>query len=255
MNWRPILVHVAWLAALAVVIEAGTIWVCSRWFWTPIQRHYLPAYIWSSLPVITPATAEARIIWKTGPHRKRELATDEDVVDSGGDTGGMKLSQSAIEAGWKGLSEGVPQQFWTSTLRQDLPDLAFDGEGLWSFLLLPEACGLVVFCYGIYGCIRLGNQLMDWAVELTWKRQRSPWEGSVQSIFDRSSAMVQGLRPPLAKLYRIATQGAKAHRLVATTNVAQTKTPARPQSFPFPLFGVYSTTTEGYLWSERDKTE
>ena len=64
MNRRPMLTWIARLAALAMVVQAGTIWVCSRYFWTPIQRHYLPAFIWCSLPEIGPATVEVRLIWK-----------------------------------------------------------------------------------------------------------------------------------------------------------------------------------------------
>lgn len=254
MNWRAILIRLAWLAALAIVCETGTIWVCSSWFWTPIQRHYLPTYIWCSLPVITPATAEARIIWKTAPHRKREPATDDDAVDSEGGTG-MQLSQSALDAGWKGLAEGSLQQYLAATLRRDLPDLAFDGEGPWSFLLLPEACGLVMFCYGFYGCVRLGNWLMGWAADLTWKHQRSPWEELLPSLFDRFSATARGIQSQLAKLHRSATQCIKTHRAAPTASVAQPEPPARPASFAFPLFGVYNGTGEGYLWSERDEIE
>ncbi len=62
MNWRAILTRLAWLAALAMVVETGTIWVCSSWFWTPIQRHYLPAYIWCSLPVISKRVFKA-VLW------------------------------------------------------------------------------------------------------------------------------------------------------------------------------------------------
>ena len=254
MNWRPILVHLSWLAALATVVEAGTIWVCSLWFWTPIQRHYLPAYIWSSLPVITPATAEAHLIWKTGPHRKRELATDEDVVDAGGGTA-MKLSPLAIEAGWKGLAEGPPQQFWTATLRQDLPDLAFDGEGLWSFLLLPEMCGLVVFCYGFYGCIRLGSRLMDWAADLTWKHQRSPWDESSPSLFDGCAEIAQTVCSCIVSLHRRAKHCIETRQVPMTANITQTEPSIKPQSFAFPLFGVYSGAGKGYLWTERDAIE
>ena len=140
MNRRPILAALARLAALAVVVQVGTIWVCSSWFWSPIQRHYLPAYFWSSLPVVAPSTVEVRLIWKTRQHRKPELASDDDAVRSDDGTG-MALSQSAIDAGWTGLTEGSPQQVSTAILGRDLADLAFDGESLWDFLLLPELCG------------------------------------------------------------------------------------------------------------------
>lgn len=254
MNWRPILVHFAWLVGLAMAVASGTTWVCSRWFWTPIQRHYLTAYIWCSLPVITPATAETRIIWKTGLHRRRALATDDDVVDSEG-RAGMKLSQSALDAGWRALAEGPPQQFLTATLRRDLPDLAFDGESLWNFLLLPEACGVVVFCYGLYGCLRLGDRLLDWAADLAWRHRRLPWEESSLGPFDWYSEMARELQSRLGKLCRSAKQRIEVHRAAATANVAQTEPPAKPQSFPFPLFGVCNGMGEGYLWSEKDEID
>ena len=82
MNRRQIPVILARLVALAMVVEAGTIWVCANWFWTPLQRHYLSVHIWCSLPIVTPSTAEVRLIWKTSSRRKWELATDDDVVAS-----------------------------------------------------------------------------------------------------------------------------------------------------------------------------
>jgi len=254
MNWKPILALVVRFAAMTAAIQTGTIFVCSHWFWTPIQRHYLPAYIWCSLPVITPVTAEVRVVWKTRAHRKWELATNGDAVDSEGGTG-MKLSQSALDAGWTGLAEGPPQNFSTATLRRDLADFAFDGESLWSFLLLPEACGLVVFCYGLYGCVWLGNRLLDWAAELNWKRQRSLWEESPPNLFDRCSAMARGLHSRVAKLHRSARQRIEMHRAATTTNAAVAEPPARPASFALPLFGVHNGTGEGYLWSEKDEIE
>lgn len=252
MNWRPILVHLAWLAALAIVVEAGTIWVCSRWFWTPFQCHYLPAYIWCSLPLITPATVEVRWIWKSGPRGKHELATDEDT-NASEDGSGVTLSQSSRDAGWKTLIDAAPQQVPADLLRPGLAGLAFDGEGLWSFLLLPEACGLVMLCYGLYGSVRLADRFMDWAVDCDWKRQRSPWAASSLELLDGCSAMVEELHSWLSKVYRSAARNIRAHRAATTEIIVQTEPPARQQSFPFPLFGVYSATGKGYLWSERDE--
>ncbi len=176
------------------------------------------------------------------------------MVDSEDGTG-MRLSQSALDAGWKGLAVGPPEQFLAATLRQDLPDLAFEDEGPWSFLLLPEACGLVVFCYGIYGCLWLGNWLMDWAADLSWKRQRSRWEAQLPSLFDRCAAMARGVQSRLAALHRSALRRREMHRAAKAPIVVQPEPPARPASFAFPLFGVYNGTGEGYLWSERDEIE
>ena len=100
MNPRRILLIVARLVAFAAIVQAVTIWILCRSSWTPIERHYLSAYVWSSLPIIGPSTVEVRLIWKIGPHRKQQLATDNDTV--GYDDGtSMVLSQSARNAGWK----------------------------------------------------------------------------------------------------------------------------------------------------------
>jgi hypothetical protein len=252
MNWRPILVHLAWLAALGIVVEAGTIWVCSQCFWTPFQRHYLPAYIWCSLPPITPATVEVRWIWKVGRHERHELATDNDI-NASEDGNSMALSQPSKDAGWKTVIEGAPQQVPAELLRLGLADLAFDGECLWNFILLPEACGLVVLGYGLYGSVRLANRLMDRAVDFDWKRPRSPWAASSLALLDGCSAMVEQLHSWLSKVCRGAARNIRVHRAATKENIVQTAPPARPQSFPFPLFGVYSATGKGYLWSEKDE--
>lgn len=254
MNWRPILTHFAWLVALAVAVEAGAIWVCSCWFWAPIQRHYLAAYIWSSLPIITPATAEVRFIWKTGRHRKRELATDDDVVESDGETG-MALSQSARHAGWRTLMEGPPRKVPAAILQRGLSDLAFDGESPWNFLLLPEACGLVAFGYGLYGFVRLANRFADWAVERTFERNRSWWEEPSWSLLDRCAETAQKFCSLVVSLHRRAQLCIATHRAAPNANSAQSEPPARPSSFAIPIFGVYNGTGDGYLWSETDEIE
>jgi len=164
----------------------------------------------------------------------------------------MALSQPSKDAGWKSLIEGTPQQVPAELLRPGLAGLAFDGEGLWSFLLLPEACGLVVLCYGLYGSVRLANRLMDWAVDFDWKRPRSPWVASSLELLDGCSAMVEELHSWLSKVYRSAARNIRAHRAPTMENIVKTEPPARPQSFPFPLFGVYSASGKGHLWSDKD---
>ena len=110
MNRRRILVIFARLFAFAATAEALAIWILLGSISTPIERHYLSAYCWSSLPLVGPSNVEVRLIWKTRPHRKQQLATDEDAIDAANGTG-MALSQSAPDAGWKALIEGPPQQF------------------------------------------------------------------------------------------------------------------------------------------------
>jgi hypothetical protein len=253
MNWKPILTHLAWLVALAVVVEVGTIWACSHWLWTPIQRRYLAAYIWCSLPVITPATAEVRFIWKTGRHRKRELATDDDVDSQGGID--LKLSQSALDAGWTGLTEERLRNVPAAILKRGLSDLAFEGESLWSFLLLPEACGLVAFGYGLYGFVQLANRFADWAVERSFERHQSLWEESSWSLLDWCAEAAQELCSCVVVLHRRAQHCIGRRRAETNHSFASGEPEARPPSFAIPIFGVYNRTGDGYLWSEKDEIE
>ena len=253
MNCRPILTHLARLVALAIVVEAGAIWACSHWFWTPIQRHYLAAYIWCSLPVITPASAEVRFVWKTGRHRKRELATEDDIDSQGGT--GLKLSQSALDAGWTSLKEDPPREVPAAILKRGLADLAFEDEGFWSFLLLPEACGLVAFGYGLYGFVWLANRLADWAVEHSLRHQRSWWDEPSWSLFDWCAETAQRLCSSVVVLHRHARHCIERRRAETNHSLASSEPEAKPPSFAIPIFGVYNGTGDGYLWSERDEIE
>jgi hypothetical protein len=51
MNLRRILLIVARLLAFAAIAQAVKTWIFCRSSWTPIERHYLSAYFWSSIPV------------------------------------------------------------------------------------------------------------------------------------------------------------------------------------------------------------
>src|ERR1700733_8424434 len=190
MNWRPILAVPAPFAALAVVVQVGTLWVCSSWFWTPIQRHYLPAYFWSSLPVVAPSVIDVRLIWKTRPHRKPELASDDDAVASGGGTG-MVPSQTAIEAGWTGLTEGSPLKVSSAILERDLADFAFDGESLWGFLFLPELSAIAVFCLVLFGWLCLKWWCRTLIAETAWRRRQSVWREPSPSLFEECATLAR----------------------------------------------------------------
>ncbi len=253
MNWRPILTHLAWLLALAIIVEASAVWVCSRWFWTAIQRHYLPAYIWCSLPVITPASAEVRFLWKAARHRERELATEDDVDSPDGT--GLKLSQPALDAGWTRLIEDPPREVPAAILRRGLSELAFENESLWSFLLLPEACGLVAFGYGLYGFVRLTNRFADWALERSLQRQKSWWEEPSWSLLDWCAETAQRLCTGVVVLHRRARNCIERRRAETNHSVASSEPEAKPSSFAIPIFGVCNGTGDGYLWNERDEIE
>jgi hypothetical protein len=246
-----ILVRLLGFAAIAEVLTISIFWHST---WTPLQRHYLPAYIWCSLPVVTPETVEVRLMWKTGRHRKRELATVGDADDSI-DRAGMVLSQSAKDAGWKTLIEGPPQQVPAELLRVGLASLAFEGESLWDFLLLPELSAIVALCVSLVAWFLLVGFFRTLIGELAWRRQVSAFEEPSPSLFEECAALVRRVRSSLAKLHRRPPGRIEPHSLAPGTNTA-CGTPARsPRTFAFRLFGVHDLTRNGYLWSKTDQIE
>jgi hypothetical protein len=255
MSWKPILAVLARLAALAIVVQAGTIWVCSSWFWTPMQRHYLPAYFWSSLPVVAPSTVEVRLIWKTGPHRKPELASADDAVSSDDGTG-MALSPWARDTGWMGLIEGPPEQVPTAKLGPGLADLAFDGESLGDFFLLPEAFGAAVFLLTLFGwfCLKGWCQLL--ISELAWQRRIFTWATLRPMLFEECVALAQSASSGVGALHRSVVRRIETRPAVTSTYAAVAEPTLKPVAFAFPLFGVHNHTGEGsYLWQERNEIE
>jgi hypothetical protein len=254
MSWNPILAVLARLAALAVVVQAGTIWVCSTWFWSPIQRHYLPAYFWSSLPLVTPSITEARLIWKTRPHRKPELALDDDAVATD-DGAGMVLSEWATDAGWTGLTEGSPQEVSTAILGRDLGDIAFDGESLWGFLLLPELYGMAMFCLVLFGWLCLKWWCRALLAEFAWRRRLSSWRMVPPGLFEEYVTLARGVCSGLTALHRSAARRIKTHTVAPSTATDRAEPITEPQSFAFALFGAYNGVGEGYLWRESGEIE
>ena len=251
MNLRRILVISARLLSFAAIAQAAAIWGLLGSISTPIERHYLSAYFWSSIPLVGPSTVEVRLIWKTGRHRKQQLATDDDAVDAANGTG-MALSQSARDAGWKALIEGPPQQVPADLLNQDLARLAFEGQSFWDLLLLPELSALAA----------LGGALGTWYLligffralpaEFAWRRRHSAFQASSVSFFAECAALFRTAYSRYKALHQSAARRMETHNTAPATTHTPRVQEAKPASFALPLFGVYSGTGEGYLWSERD---
>jgi len=254
MNRRRILLVFARLLAFAAIAEAVTIWIFWRSISTPIERHYLPAYFWSSLPVVASSTVEVRLIWKTGRHRKHQPATDNDAVASDDGTG-MVLSQSARDAGWKVLIEGPPQQVPADVLRPDLASLAFEGQSLWDLLLLPELSALAALCTALGTWYLLIGFFRALPSEIPWRRRYSAFRESSASFFEEFAALARGVHSGLAALRRSADRRIAMQRPAMRTEIVQSAPSACPPSFAFPLFGVHNGTGGGYLWSEKDAIE
>jgi hypothetical protein len=254
MNRRCILLIVARPLVFAVVAETLTIWVFWRSTWTPLERHYLPAYIWCSVPVVTPTTVEVRPIWKTARHRKPELATDDDAVDSADGTG-MVLSQSAMDAGWKTLTEGPPRQVPAELLRPDLASLAFEGQSLWDLLLLPELSAAAVLLAALGAWFLFVGFLRALIGEYAWRRRLTSRQELLPSLFKDCTVLARRVESGIAALHRRAKQRMETHRTAPRPNAVSAEPPARPISFALPLFGVHNGTGRGYPWSEKDEIE
>jgi hypothetical protein len=253
MNRRRILFISTRLLAFAAIAEAVTIWIFWRSISTPIERDYLSAYFWSSLPLVGPSTVEVRLIWKTGRHRKQQLVTDNDAVGSDDGTG-MVLSQSARDAGWKALIEGPPQQVPSDVLRPDLASLAFEGQSLWGLLLLPELSALAALCTALGTWYLLIGFFRALPSEIAWRRRYSAFRQSSASFFEECAALARWVFSGLAALHRRAMRRTKTH-LAAPRATAIAEPPRIPTSFALPLFGVNNGTGGGYLWSEKDAIE
>jgi hypothetical protein len=253
MNWRRILLNLVRLLAFAAVAETVTLWIFWRSTWTPLESHYLPAYIWCSLPV-TPATVEVRLIWKTGKHRKRQLATDDDADDSE-DGAGMALSQSARDAGWKTLMEAPPEQVPAERLRPVLAGLAFEGQSLWAFLLLPELSALVALCAALCTWFLVIGFFRALPSKFAWRRRFSNFQDSSARFFEECAELARRASASFAELHRRAQRRTDTRWAATNPNIARREPPVTPPSFAIPIFGVCNEAGEGYLWSEKDEIE
>jgi len=254
MNCRRIPIALARFLAFAAIAETLTIWLFWRSEWTPLERHYLSAYIWCSIPVITPETVEVRLIWKTARHRKPELAADADAVDSPNGSG-VLLSQSAMDAGWKSLMEGPPREVPAAVLRQDLTSIAFEGQSLWDLLLLPELSALAVLLVALCAWFLFIGLLRALIGDYAWRRRLSSRQELLPSLFKDCEALANTVGSGIAALHRSAVQRIQTHRAAPCPTVLVAEPATQPVSFAIPLFGVYNGTGHGHLWTENDEID
>lgn len=254
MNRRRILLILAWLLASAAVTEALAIWILWRSPWTSIERHYLPAYFVSSLPLVGPSTVEVRWIWKIGRHQKRQLATDDDAVDSADGTG-IALSESASDAGWMTLVEGPRQQVPADQLRPYLAGLAFEGQSLGELLLFPELSALAALCASLCVWFLVVGFLRALVADYAWRRRVYSRQELLSNLYKDCAELEHRVCSGLATLYRSRARQIETDPPATSTKVQQIQPPPRPASFAFPLFGVCNGTGGGCLWTERNSIE
>lgn len=251
---RRILLIVIRLVVFAVVAEALTIWVFWHSPWTPIERHYLPAYFASSLPLVGPSTVEVQWIWKVGRHRKRQLATDDNAVDSADGTG-MALSESAREAGWRMLVEGPQQQLPADELRPYLATLVFGGQSLWELLFFPELSALAALCALLFVWFLVVGLLRALIADYAWRRRVYSRRELLSTLCNDCAMLAQRVCSGFAGLYRGRPRNVETRPVITTTKILQIEPPARPASFVLPLFGVCNGAGKGFLWSDQDEID
>lgn len=253
MSLRSQFVFHARLTAFVLLVESFTFWGWSRWIWTPVQAHYMSAYLWNSLPERTPESKlRVRWIWKTAPGGKRELAVEDDAVrvpSNEHDRTGMDLSQTAREAGWTGLFEGPSESVPTSGLLPILTRQIFEGQSVWLFVLLPGMVGFVITMLLLQCFVWLD----DWLPEMPWRRQRFPWEEPVPTVFDRFAIWVKSTPSRVASLREQAIQ--KPATQVSRSTIAPVKRASEnPKSDP--VFGIQGgTSPRVYMWCEKDEID
>jgi len=254
MNSRRILLIPVRLLTFAAVAQALAIWVFWRSPWTPIERHYLPAYIASSLPLVGPSTVEVQWVWKVGRHQNRQLATDDDAVDSADGTG-IALSPSALDAGWKTLVEGPRQQVPADQLRPYLTSLAFEGQSLGGALLFPELSALATLCALLFVRFLVVGFLRALIADYAWRRRVYSRQDLLSTLSKDCEMLAQTVCAGLAGLYRSRPRYKETQPIATSTQVLQIQAPARPASFTFPLFGVCNEAGKGFLWSDKDEID
>ncbi len=254
MNRRRILLILVRLLAFAAVAEALAIWLFWHSPWTTVERHYLPAYFASSLPLVGPSTVEVQWIWKIGRHRKRQLATDDDAVDSAYGIG-MALSQSAADAGWKNLMEGPPQQIQADQVRPYLATLAFEGQSLGGLLLFPELSALAALCASLFVWFLIVGFLRALIADYAWRRRVYSRQELLSSLSKDCAMLVQSVCSGLAGLYRSRARQIETPPAPTSTKIQQIRLLANPVSFAIPLFGVCNRAGKGFLWSDKDEID
>jgi len=149
VNWRRIVYCVPWTTAILLAFALGAQSLVV-WYWVdrqlpPLQQYYLWAYLLSSETAKHPS-ASTRIEWllKTAPGRKRELASEGDVIGARSGRLHVQLLPDAIDQGWAGIEKSSPQPIVSAKLNATLRDDFYDGAGIGRVMLLPILTGCVL---------------------------------------------------------------------------------------------------------------
>jgi hypothetical protein len=226
-----------WLPLMAILAFSGALFLCNWLVWTPMQRHYLRAYLRCALFGTGPASStEVRWLYKTAPNEKQELATDADVVPAtAGDDRGipMQLSPAARQAGWTGLIQGSDEWLHSAMLQPFLQAQFYAGKSFWILLLTPLLWGAAMFFFLLAGgsVLRSLNAYDEWDLErIEWGEPPTRWPQRWRKKIGRTRFGLPGFaRRKIPEIARKATPQTQA-----SIHSESSKKPIQPM---FPFFG------------------
>ena len=167
----------------------------------------------------------------------------------------MALSQSALDAGWKTLVEGPPQQIPADQLRPGLAGLAFEGQSLGELLLFPELSALAALCASLFVWFLVVGFLRALIADYAWRRRVYSRQELLSSLSKDCAMLAQSMCSGLAALCRSRARHIETNPTATSTKVLQIQPPARPMSFALPFFGVCSGSGKGPRWNEEDEID
>ena len=255
MNWLTIPRWIGWVAALAILVVAGTLWVWSRLVWTPVQRYYVRTYLRCSWPGFDPVSpVEVRWIYKTAANGKPELAGEDDAISATDADSriGMELSPAARQAGWTGLMQGPEERVQIVGLKPRLEEQFFDGQNFWIMVLLPLLCGFLLLCFLLAGL----SWLQDWIEVAPWRAKRFPWEEPAPTLFQKWMARAAKVRSLLSDVAVRWTRMSAPKPSATAPAVAPAESPKTPLQAAFSPFGAtHPLRKPGFVWTEKDEIE
>jgi hypothetical protein len=239
-----------WYAALAVLCVGGIFMLWAVHVWTPVQRHYLWPYLWSSRPGADPSSqVTLRWFYKTAPGKKPEIALEDEVVSRAANQHSLLLSAAVRQAGWMALELGPKEQYSAATLRPFLKDQFFEGNNAWLVFSTPLLCGLASFCFALLGIAWLESK---WRY-MRWRLEQTSWFKPMQFMLRKWTATAGKQCSLLLALVAHRTQTIPAEDKQVSL---PTMPPAKPVQSAFSPFGAMNRTQKSaFAWSKKDEIE
>ena len=167
----PSLLGVLTGLAVGIVVVIGCLmsFPLSTWLWwavPPLELYYLDPYYHATMEGSKPSeTTTVQWLYKSGPDRRDEIATESDVVAVGpGNVSNyrvpMQLSAEARKAGWTTLVQGPRNDVKAAKLETYLRSVFYSGRNFWRLFepLLWGALFLLFASLGVREWISLAGR-------------------------------------------------------------------------------------------------